>query len=101
MVTLCLQPLTFKLVLIMKKVEKIHYVDKAKVLNILQDADEKYKEQIEQLLTFTLPARDGEWIPYIDTDGNVLYQCSICGYHNITQPYFCERCGARMNKNQV
>lgn len=44
MVTLCLQPLTFKLVLIMEKVEKIHYVDKAKVLNILQDADEKYKE---------------------------------------------------------
>ena len=85
----------------METVEKIAYINRTKVLEILQDADDKYKEQVEQLIYFTLPARNGEWIPVKDEEFPVLYKCSICGYHNITHPYFCEKCGALMKFNQV
>ena len=80
--------------------EKVQYINKAQVLEILKDSDPAYTENINKLFAFTLPERDGEWIPVIDIDGNVLYQCSICGYHNIVQPYICERCGALMKKKE-
>ena len=40
---------------------KVQYIDKAKVLAILGDNPELV-EKVNQLMTFTLPERNGHWI---------------------------------------
>ena len=74
--------------------KKIQYIDKAKVLKIVGE-DSEQAQEIEKLQAFVLPERNGEWIAK-EENGFHYYECSVCGYSNIVEPYFCECCGARM-----
>ena len=75
---------------------KVQYIDKAKVLAILGDNPELV-EKVNQLMTFTLPERNGHWILKSKSDTPALFECSVCGYHNIITPYFCYYFGTLMN----
>ena len=80
-------------------IETVQYINKEKVLKIVGENSEAAK-QIEKLMTFSLPAREGEWIPMTGGDNFSFYKCSVCGYDNIVAPYFCECCGARLNRKE-
>ena len=77
-------------------IDKIEYVNKAEVLKIVGE-DSEQAAAIDKLMVFKLPERNGQWLLKPQSDSPALFECSICGYHNIVTPYFCECCGARMN----